>query len=440
MSDPAPRADARPLGLLMAIALVVGNIVGSGIFMLPATLAPYGGASLVGWGLTTLGALLLALTFGWLGRVQPGPGGMFAYTRTAFGDFAAFLVGWSYWVSIWVTTAAIAVAMVGYLAALVPALAASRPLAAATALLALWSLTLVNARGVHGAGLVQVALTVLKLAPLLLLVGWGVFAIEPDHLVLPPRGEQSAWQAVTASATIALWAMLGLESASIATARIRDPEKNVARATLLGTSLAAAITVAACTIVMGLVPPAELASSSAPFAAAARTLWGEVGAAVIAATGALSCFGALNGWILLQGQLPQAMAKGGLFPARAARNGARGTPVFALVLGSALASLLIAANYEQRLVRMFAFFSLLATVATLVGYLACTLAGFVLLRGSEAVRLTPARATVLALGFVYSVWALIGAGTDELFWGFVLLLSGLPVFVLLRQSRTAISS
>lgn len=427
----------KPLSLLMATALVIGNMIGSGIFLLPATMAPFGAVSLLGWAFTIAGALLLALTFSWLARARPAAGGIYAYTKLAFGDFAGFLVAWSYWISIWVTNAAIAVAMVSYLSALVPPLAQSPVLAAAVALGTLWLLTAVNLHGVRSAGVVQVLMTLLKLAPLFLLLLFGVWQLEPAHFTPFNRTGDSLMHATNASAAMALWAMLGLESASIAAGKVANPQRNVARATLYGTSIAALITAAACTIAMGLVPPEQLAQSNAPFADAARVVWGETGATVMALTGAISCFGALNGWLLLQGQLPQAMAQDGLFPAFAGRENNRGVPALAIVVGSVLASLLIVLNYSGSLVSIFTFMALLATLATLVPYLFCTMAALLLLREPGAVALTPLRKLLLALGFLYALWAVIGSGRDTVFWGFLLLLSGLPVYVLLQRNRAS---
>ena len=427
--------NKKPLSLLMATALVVGNMIGSGIFLLPATMAPFGAVSLLGWAFTIVGALLLALTFSWLARSQPAAGGIYAYTKLAFGDFAGFLVAWSYWISIWVTNAAIAVAMVSYLSSLFPVLAHSPMLAAGVALVTLWLLTAVNLHGVRSAGVVQVLLTVLKLAPLFLLMLWGVWFLQPEHFTPFNRTSDSLMHATNASAAMALWAMLGLESASIAAGKVANPQRNVARATLYGTALAALVTVAACTVAMGLVPPEQLANSNAPFADAARILWGDTGATIMAATGAISCFGALNGWLLIQGQLPQAMAQDGLFPAFAGQENARGVPAMAIVIGSVLASILIVLNYSGSLVSIFTFMALLATLATLVPYLFCTMAALLLLKAETAVALTPARKLMLMLGFLYALWAVIGAGRDTVFWGFLLLLSGLPVYVLLQKTR-----
>ena len=123
----------RTLGLWRSTALVVGNMIGSGIFLLPAALAGYGGISILGWLFTSTGAMLLALVFARLSRRVPKVGGLYVYTRLGFGDFAGFLVAWGYWISIWCGNAAIATAFVGYMAVFVPRLTESPLLGAATA-------------------------------------------------------------------------------------------------------------------------------------------------------------------------------------------------------------------------------------------------------------------------------------------------------------------
>lgn len=427
--------DKKLLSLPMATALVIGNMIGSGIFLLPATMAPYGGVSALGWVFTAGGAILLALTFAWLSRTRAAPGGIYAYTRLAFGDFAGFFVAWSYWISIWITTPALAIATVSYLSALFPVLAESRALAAATALALLWILTGVNLHSVRGAGKVQVVTVVLKLAPLIVLMLMGLWYLEPANLVpFNPTGKP-VMQAASAAAALALWSMLGLESAAVAAGKVRDPERNVARATLIGTALAALLTAAVCTAAMAIVPPAQLAQSNAPMAEVANVVWGGWGGTAIAVLGALSAFGCLNGWILLQGALPQAMARDGLFLKAAEQENARGSPVFGLILGSVLASFMILANHTQTLIGLFTFLTLLATLANLVPYLFCAMAGLRLMKHDGPVPLTRGRAAVLLGAGAYALWTIYGAGPETVYWGFLLLLSGLPVYVWLRRGQ-----
>jgi APA family basic amino acid/polyamine antiporter len=439
VTDLSAAGARKKLGLWMATALVVGNMIGSGVFLLPASLGPYGGISLVGWLFTSTGAVLLAMAFARLARMIPRVGGPYAYTRAGFGEFAGFLVAWGYWISTCVGNAAIAVGMVGYLGFFWRPLAVSPGLGAVAALAAIWLLTWVNARGVRAAGGVQVVTTALKLLPLvavgtvgLAFVHWGNFT--PFN----PSGH-SPLSAVSATATLTLWAFLGLESATVPAGDIAQPERTIPRATLLGTLLAATVYVLGTVAVMGVIPPPTLTTSTAPFADAASAMWGSWAARAIAAGAAISCFGALNGWILLQGQIPLAAALDGLLPPLFGRLSARGTPVVSLVVSSALVTLIVGTNYTRGLVAEFTFIILLATLTTLVPYVFST-AALVLMHLRERNRLSGAQlANALAvalLALLYSLWAIVGSGGETIFWGGVLLLAGVPVYVGLLRARS----
>ena len=435
MNTHTDQTAAAPLSLSMAVALVIGNMIGSGIFLLPAAMSAFGGVSLLGWLFTVAGAMLLALTFAWLARCRPAAGGIYAYTRMAFGDFAGFLVAWSYWIAVWIANGAIAVALVSYLSVFIPAIAESRLLGAASTIAVLWIFTFVNLRGLREAGLVQLVMTILKILPLIALTLWGLWYIEPRHFVpFNPTG-QGLMPAAAGAAALALWSMIGLESASIAAAKVENPKRNVARATLLGTGAAALITAVACTVVMGVVPPELLRSSAAPFADAARLLWGDWGAVLLALTAVISCMGALNGWILLQGQLPQVMAADGLFPQFAGRENQRGAPAAALILGTVLTSAVVLLNYSRSMAGLFGFLALLGTLATLIPYLFCAMAGLRVLQADSPVPLKPWRAALLLLAALYALWTIAGAGQEVVYWGFLLLLTGLPVYVWLRRDQ-----
>jgi basic amino acid/polyamine antiporter, APA family len=422
----------------MAVALVMGNMIGSGVFLLPSSLAPFGGVSLIGWVVSAVGAVLLALVFVRLARFNPAAGGPYAYTRQAFGDLAGFLVAWGYWISIWSGLAALAVAFVGYLDPFVPSLVRAPVPAALLAVAALWLLTGVNVWGVRTAAGVQLVTTILKILPLIVVGVAGFFAFQPSHFAIADTSVRGLATGVTSCATLTLWAFTGLECATVAAGSIRDPERTVPRATLVGTVLAAVIFIVCTAGVMGVLDPAVLAHSTAPFADAARTLAGNRAADFIALGAAIACFGALNGWILIAGQLPLAVAQDGLFPRVFGRLSRRGTPALGMIIGSALATALIAMNYSRGLVNLFTFIILLSTLGTLVPYVFCSLAGFILQRrrpaqvaGGEERRLpwSIGAAAIAGLAFLYSLWAIGGAGADVISWGFLLLLAGLPVYV-----------
>jgi APA family basic amino acid/polyamine antiporter len=425
----------RKLGLWMSIALVVGNMIGSGIFLLPASLAPYGLNSIVGWIVSAAGAIAVAAVLSRLSRAFPGEGGPYAYTHAAFGPLAAFLVAWGYWINVWVGNAAIATGAVSYLVPFAPRIGSDSHVSAAVVVVILWLLTAVNCIGVRAAGWVQSVTTVLKVLPLLAIVALGVFAVRLDSLA-GNAAVPFSFSGVTASATLTLFALLGLESATIPDGKVADPERTIPRATMIGTVVTALIYVLSCSTVLILLPTAQLASSNAPFADVARMFWGANGAALVALAGAISGFGALNGWILLQGEVPYVMAKAGVFPRVFANASRRNTPVAALVFGSMLVTILVLLNAGQSTVRVFTFMVLLATCACLVMYLVCSLA---LLRLQRQGRLGGARrgtaglAVVALVGIVYSLWAMAGAGTEALTWGLVLFAMGGPVYWAMRR-------
>jgi APA family basic amino acid/polyamine antiporter len=426
--------EARAIGFRMAVALVVGNMIGSGVFMLPASLAPYGGISLAGWLVSTTGAVLLALVFARLARLNPAAGGPYAYTRQAFGDLPGFLVAWGYWISVWSANAALSVAFVGYLDPFIPGIVRNPVWAAALAVGALWLLTAVNVRGVRTAGRVQVVTTAIKILPLLFVGIAGLVALDPAHFAVADTSVRAIAGGVTATATITLWAFLGLECVTIPAGSIRDAAHTIPKATVTGTLMAAAIYIVSTVGVMGVLAPAALSHATAPFAEAARACLGDRAAAAVALGAAISCFGALNGWILIVGQLPMAVAHDGLFPRAFGRVSRRGTPVFGMLVGGMLSTALVAMNYSRSLVDQFTFIILLSTLSNLVPYAFCSLAGFLIARRPGAVGFSSGASIIASLAFAYALWAIGGAGAEVVYWGFLLLMAGLPVYVWVARS------
>jgi APA family basic amino acid/polyamine antiporter len=429
----------RPLGFWMATALVVGNVVGSGVYLLPASLASYGPNSLLAWLFTATGAVLLAVVFAALSRSFPKDGGPYVFTRAAFGELAGFVVAWGYWVSVWVGNAAIATGAVSYTSAFAPWIASVPGAAAGVTIAVVWLLTLVNYWGVRTAGWVQAVTAVLKMLPLVAVSVVAGFFVQREAVASFAQVPLSL-DGTTAAATLALWALVGFESATVPADKVQDPARTIPRATLLGTLVSAVFCLAACSLVLLVVPASQLSASNAPFADAARVIWGDGAAAVVAVFAAISAYGALNGWILLQGELPFALARDGAFPRPFARESARRTPAFALVFTSVLVTALVVMSFRGSMAQAFKFFILLATSANLVAYLVCSLALLVLIRQgrlSGSQRGTPWLAAAGALGGAYSLWAIAGAGREATAWGAVLLVAAVPVYGWMRRARRA---
>lgn len=434
-------APARSLGLWACTALVVGNMIGSGVFVLPASLAPFGGVAIGGWLVTSAGSIALALVFGRLARLVPETGGPYAYTRAGFGDFAGFLVAWGYWITLWSGNAAVAVALSGYLAYFLPVLR-EQPLAGLGAALgAIWLVTWINVRGVKEAGLFQIATTVLKLVPLVLVATVGLAFVTPTHFLPINASDHGAFGALAACSAITLWAFLGLESATVPAGDVDRPEVTIPRATVLGTVFASVLYVLVTIAVFGVVPLGELAGSTAPLADAAERVFGGWAGAIVALGAVVSTVGTLNGFTLLSGQVPFGAARDGVFPARFGILSAQGTPAVALIVSNLLASALVAMNFTKGLGAAFAFITLLATLAALVPYAFCALVELMLyVRDPEAYRGGPRlRRTVAlaAVAFLYALGAIYGAGSEVVFYGFLLLLAGVPVFVWVRWRAAA---
>jgi len=433
-TSPATAPAQRVIGPWMAIALVMGNMIGSGIFLIPASLAPYGGVALAGWLVSAAGATMLALMFARLGRLYPAAGGLYAYTRVAFGDLAGFLIGWGYWISTWASEAALAVAFVGYLDPFVPSLVRSKPAAAGIAIAMVWLLTAVNVVGVRAAGRFQVITTALKILPLLVIGIAGLFALNTAHFATAAHGVGPFLSGTTAAATLTLFAFLGLECATIPAGSIENPDRTIPRATIVGTLLTAVLYIVGTIGVMGLLPPAALSASTAPYADAARLLAGDRAAALVALGAAIATLGALNGWILIVGQLPLAVARDGLFPRVFGVLSNRGTPARGMIVAAVLASGLILTNFTRGLVQLYTYVILLSTLSSVIPFAFCSLVGFILHRESGRLMMTRGAAVIASLSFIYSIWAIVGAGADVVYAGFLLLMCGLPVYVWVRRT------
>jgi APA family basic amino acid/polyamine antiporter len=434
----------RAIGLWMATALVVGNMVGSGVFLLPSSLAAEAGPiSILGWVFTGIGAMLLALVFARLGQAFPRTGGPYAYAHRAFGDFIGFQTAWGYWIAVWAGNAAIAVAFVGYAAVFWNRLGTDSLLAALVGIGVIWLLTITNVLGAREGGAVQLVTTILKFVPLALIGVVGLFYFDSDNFT-PFAPEGGAISSINVAATLTLWAFIGLESATVPAEEVRDPRRTIPRATILGTLATTIVYIVATVAIFGLIPRGELANSTSPFADAAGVMFGGNWDKAIAAVAMVSTFGALNGWILLQGRVPLAAAQDGLFPARFARvSGRRGTPVFGLVVSSVLVTGLMLMNYNASLVDIFNEVILLATLTTVVPYAYVTAAELLLfIRDRERFAGTriALHSVVALLAFAYSSWAIWGAGQEIIAKGFMLLTVGIPVYVFLkwRQSTEAL--
>jgi basic amino acid/polyamine antiporter, APA family len=423
--------SGKALGLAACTAVVAGNMVGSGFYLSPSAVAPYGLLAVAVWVLMGVGAVCLGLTFARLAHMAPATGGPYAYTRMAYGDFAGFLVAWGYWISIWASLPAIAFAFAGSVLNLWPALH-GKAAALALTFAAIWSVVLVNLRGVKAAGVFAEITVYTKLVPFAAVALLGLFYIKPDNLpAFNPSGEP-LFTAAAALAPLTMFAYLGLESATVPAGDVRDARRTIPRATILGITIAALLYVLGTVVAFGVVPRAQLAESLAPFNDAARLMWGPWGAITVAAAVIVSSLGALNGWTLMMSQVPMAAARDHLFPAAFARLSARGVPAVGIVVSALLATALVAieALGSPGVQAVYNQIVSLSTMAAVIPYAFCALAvGLVATRTGHVLRVGP----VEIVGFVFSLFTVYGCGAQAVLYGLLLLLAGIPVYVWQRS-------
>ena len=429
--------ESRKIGFWTCTALVVGNTIGLGIFLLPTSLAPYGFNATIGWCITVAGCIALARVFARLARELPGADGPYGYVRSTLGDLPAYIAMWCYWVSLWITNAALATGVVAYITAVAPELGQLQPSLFALGLL--WSFVAINLLGVRSGGGVQIATTVLKLVPMLaitLLGAWMLLRSPQTYLAQLPTTPITLGDAMTAS-TIALFAMLGIESATVPASRVDNPGRTIPRATIVGTVLTAVIYLIVATVPMLLIPAHELAAAPAPFALLMDRFVGEGFGRWLAVFVVVSGLGALNGWTLLVGELTRTMADNGVLPAFLSRNNGKGAPAFALVITALLASAMILMNYSKSLVNGFTALSQVVTAANLPLYLCCSLALAVLWYRGKRLDDANVRDLLLIalLGTAYSIFAFFGMGHEAFVMAMILALAGLPLYAFMWATR-----
>ena len=418
----------RGLGFWALLALVVGNMIGSGIYLLPASLAPLGYNQIVGWLVTIGGAMCLAVVFARLGGRSPEAGGPYAFVNEAFGPLAGFVTAWSYWVMSWVGNAAVAVAVVSSLSLLVPRIGTTPGLPAILAVGFVWLATIINLMGVRSAGRVQEVTVLLKLLPLILLIVLALGLLLGGAPQAPNSGVAISAGAVSAAVGLTFWGFLGLESATVPADKVENAARDIPRATLWGVLLTGLVYLGISTAFAVYMPIGQAAASPAPIADFLGSKLGGNVAAVVAVFAAVSAFGTLNGWVLVQAEMPWAMARGGVFPRWFAAESKRGVPLRSHLVSSGLLSIITLMNYQRGLADLFVFIASVSLAAGLLTYLMTALAALRLIPGDRKLGLI----AVIAAGF--TVWAQWGLGVEAMIYGALLVAAGLPVYWAVRTA------
>lgn len=431
----------RDLGLWAATAIVIGNMIGSGIFTAPQSLAAASNptSSIIAWLITSVGSLFLALVFAKLGALYPRSGGPIVYTRLAYGEFAAFLIAWTFWIGMWVGNAAIITAVVRYLTIFFPALGTNGLLAFIVSSSILWLFTLINLKGVKEAGFVGIVTTVAKISVLIVVIAVAFWGFSFDNFYTVSAAELSGFGSIPVAVAITLWSYIGLESASVTGGEIKNPARNIKLSTILGFSITAVIYILTSFAAMGAMPQSELANSTAPMSDIINRISGGTWGGWFMALGVIvAAGGATSGWILTTARSSFAAGEEKLFPSFFARVHKRySTPSVSLIVSGVLANVLLSLNYVLSLTDAFNFMILLATLAFLPAYSFSAAAQILLTNTEEKSWRKLLKASIIPLlAFIYCVYTTYAAGAEVAMYTFILMLLGIPVFVVMRlQNR-----
>ena len=401
--------ETQKLSLIPLTMLVTGNMMGAGIFLLPSSLAGYGSVALLGWVVTVLGAVMLSLVFVRLDALSRSGSGLYAFTRDGLGRYAGSQVVYGYWVAIWVGNTAVALSGVGYLSYFFPILT-NQWVATLAAVGVIWALSCLNMRNIRMIGRFQIATTSCMLIPVLIVgvLGWSVF----DKALLTGSFNVTGLpfhSAISESLTITLWSFIGLESACNLAGHARNPKRDVPFATFFGTLLAAILYILSTTAMMGVVPNDVLQSSAAPFSVAASYILGDWAGELVSAMAVIACFGSLNGWILMHGQVARSACADGLLPGLFGKLNKHGSPKCGLLVTAVLMSILLLLTIEPTVQKHFELVILIAVHIMLLAYI-CACVSCLILQRRHLASVHWIWHMVIILALIYCGWSLSGAG------------------------------
>lgn len=392
-----PLSDKHKLGWGLAALVVAGNMIGSGLYLLPVSLAPTGGSSLIGWLVAAVGAATLALVFGALGRLQPDADGLAGFAERGLGRFAGFNVSLAFWAACLVGNVAVAVAATGYLGFFWPVL--RDPVAATFCNLGIiWIATIAYIIGARTASWLAAVALIVGLTPIVIAVVAGARAFDPALFAASwsPSGAP-LFETVPASLAIIFWAYLGVESAAALSRRVRNPARDVGLASIAGVGLATLVYVAATVSVFGVIPLAAIAASSSPYADLAQRVFGGSIAGLVAVCAIIKTIGTVGGWVMMGGETARAAARQGYLPK--GFGAGDHTPVANPLLGAAIMSVVTVLSGQPTLGGQFGLLVGVTSVLTLTVYAVCSASLFRLARRSRA-RITAIGGMVFAAAAV----------------------------------------
>ena len=420
----------RVIGFWRGWSIAVGCAVGSGIFMMPALLAPYGMLGFGGWIIAGSGSVLVALTMARLVIRIPKTGGPYVYVNEGLGKFLGFMIAWTYWVACVAAIAGISIAFVGYLGFFIPIISNSPIHSLLTTLVLVWVIVALNIRSLEDSSKFQLISTLLKILPLLFIVFLGLTNFNASNL---PELNPSNLHPISLLATVTtlvMWSFVGIETATVPADNVINPEKTIPKVLIASVLTILALYLMVSIAIAAIVPANELINSSAPFALAATKILGITGGTIISIGALISTLGSLNANTITAGNLSLAAARDGLLPKKFITLTEAGTPIYTYILTGGFVSILLILNYTKGIVNAFVFMAMLSTLSTLIAYAFCAIAEFKFAQNDKK---NQQRNTAILLScgtFLYAFFAIWGAGIEMIIYSLLLILIGTPIYAL----------
>lgn len=425
--------NTKIIGFWRGWSIAVGCAVGSGIFMMPTLLAPYGLIGFGGWLIAGAGSVLVALTMSRLVRRIPKTGGPYIYANEGLGHFAGFIIAWTYWIACITAIAGISIAFVSYLGFFIPAISNSALLSLLASLVLVWLIVTLNIFSIESSTKFQVVSTLLKLLPLFFMMFLGLVGFDSNNLPEINPTNANPFILLATVTTLVMWSFVGIETATVPAENFINPEKTIPKVLIAAVLSVLTIYILVSIAVAAIVPADELMNSSAPFALAATKILGFSGGVIIAFGALISTLGSLNANTLTAGNITFAAARDKLLPSKFLTLSDAGTPIFSFILAGSFVSFLLMLNYTKGLIDAFIFFAMLSTLSTLIAYLFCAMAELKFLKNDDPSKQRNS-AIFLTFGtFLYAFFAIWGAGMEIVFYSFMLILVGMPMYAWMRE-------
>ncbi len=419
----------RVIGFWRGWSIAVGCAIGSGIFMMPTMLAPYGMLGFGGWVIAGIGSILVALTMARLVKRIPKTGGPYVYVNEGLGNFLGFIIAWTYWVACIAAIAGISIAFVGYLSFFIPKISNSLIYSLIASLILVWAIIILNIKSLENSSKFQVLSTLLKLLPLLFIIFLGVTNFNASNL---PELNPSNLHPITLLATVTtlvMWSFIGIETATVPADNVINPQETIPRVLIASVITILILYVLVSFAIAAIVPANELINSSAPFALAATKILGATGGSIISLGALISTLGSLNANTLTAGNLSLAAARDGLLPKKFVTLTEVGTPLYTYLLTGSFVSILLILNYTKGIVNAFIFLAMLSTLSTLIAYAFCAIAEFKFTKTDQNNKKRVNALILSCVTFTYAFFAIWGAGIQTIIYSLILILIGMPIYL-----------